>query len=1059
MWTLAHPEATDCQVAGNGTSCDDADPCTTGETCQAGTCSVATATTITCDAALACGCPSQKRAVLIAGATGPLSADDASLKARLETLGYGVWPVRDRDAQAMHLANKNLVVIAESTLSANLSPALASVAVPFIVAEPGYFRTLGMTDASFDTHWGAADAAAIHITDSQHPLSAGLSGQVALRATSGKMVWGQPAPTALHIASLPDQPSRAAIFAYHAGASMVVGVAPARRVGFFAGAGVPADMNENAWALFDAAVTWAASTAPSALLVTGAQSPAGDSALRSRIATLGYDVQEVAAATLVPAHAKPHRIGVVSETVASGHVNTKLRDAALPLMVMEPAIYDDMGMTGPAWNIDQGAVELVAGQRELTVSGTGHPLAAGLSGTVTVSSTAAKFVWGVPGSAALPIAHIPQTPQHAAIFAYRAKVQMAVGIAPARRLGFFAGDTAPLSLNDNGWKLFDASIRWLAMPEKEAAFVVADAQNLNASDAALKARLIALDYEVRVHSGPNVVAADVASAQVVVISESVLSSTVSTRLSAISVPLVSLEPALFDELGMTGGTWQQDQGDAQNQTTLVVSDSAQPLAAGLSGTTTITTAPAKFVWGAPSSAALRVAHVAGQPNQTLIFGYQAGAQMVVGAAPARRVGWFAGDNTAGSFNDSGWLLFDAAIRWATSAPGACEGASDGTTCEDGNACTVADRCVSGRCEAGDPRVCDDANACTQNTCSPVAGCLVNRDALEGATCDDGSACTTNDVCQAGACKGTPGASVCALVPHVACVEPVSGGLRAHLGYINPANETIAVAPGSQGNKLSSTPLDGALPASFPPGISEVAFTVAFPGSSLSWTLGEATVVASAASPACCAGVPPTAHSSPVENAVFRDGWEDCHPSGSWRDRSGNESSFAQDDGMTAPLAGWAACTGTSGRVQSFKQPTASSVRSSWFNLIPITTGQTYCLSAWINWMGGPRPFVNLHRFDALMSPKGGIHPMMGAAGSDGLNGQTTTISADSGFRRYHKTFTAPADTAFIQIEHGTSTSASKPGAPLTYFDDVLLVEGACALLRVVSVGTFVRSNR
>lgn len=60
-------------------------------------------------------------------------------------------------------------------------------------------------------------------------------------------------------------------------------------------------------------------------------------------------------------------------------------------------------------------------------------------------------------------------------------------------------------------------------------------------------------------------------------------------------------------------------------------------------------------------------------------------------------------------------------------------------CDDGESCTVGDRCEEGRC-VGEPR-CDDGNACTFDVCA-AGGCEHRPlDSL----CDDGSICT-QDVC-------------------------------------------------------------------------------------------------------------------------------------------------------------------------------------------------------------------------------------------------------------------------------------------------------------------------
>jgi len=77
-------------------------------------------------------------------------------------------------------------------------------------------------------------------------------------------------------------------------------------------------------------------------------------------------------------------------------------------------------------------------------------------------------------------------------------------------------------------------------------------------------------------------------------------------------------------------------------------------------------------------------------------------------------------------------------------------ALDGTTCDDGNACTENDVCAAGIC-LGDIRECLDNNVCTDNACEPATGCKFTPNTL---TCDDGNGCTQNDVCVDGACVGT-----------------------------------------------------------------------------------------------------------------------------------------------------------------------------------------------------------------------------------------------------------------------------------------------------------------
>ena len=47
-------------------------------------------------------------------------------------------------------------------------------------------------------------------------------------------------------------------------------------------------------------------------------------------------------------------------------------------------------------------------------------------------------------------------------------------------------------------------------------------------------------------------------------------------------------------------------------------------------------------------------------------------------------------------------------------------------CDDGNACTVGERCVDGRC-LGDRRDCDDGDPCSEDACAPDIGCVYHLD--------------------------------------------------------------------------------------------------------------------------------------------------------------------------------------------------------------------------------------------------------------------------------------------------------------------------------------------
>jgi hypothetical protein len=93
------------------------------------------------------------------------------------------------------------------------------------------------------------------------------------------------------------------------------------------------------------------------------------------------------------------------------------------------------------------------------------------------------------------------------------------------------------------------------------------------------------------------------------------------------------------------------------------------------------------------------------------------------------------------------------------SPGGCDPATgkcgttalaNGTSCDDGNPCTLGDLCLKGLC-TGTPVICDDANICTDDLCDVGGNCNFQPNS---AGCDDGKQCTQVDVCINGLCEGT-----------------------------------------------------------------------------------------------------------------------------------------------------------------------------------------------------------------------------------------------------------------------------------------------------------------
>src|SRR5262249_57230732 len=80
--------------------------------------------------------------------------------------------------------------------------------------------------------------------------------------------------------------------------------------------------------------------------------------------------------------------------------------------------------------------------------------------------------------------------------------------------------------------------------------------------------------------------------------------------------------------------------------------------------------------------------------------------------------------------------------------------ANGTSCDDGNACTRTDTCQAGICTGSNAVTCLALDQChTAGACNPANGTCSNPNKADGTACNDGNACTQGDVCQAGNCQG------------------------------------------------------------------------------------------------------------------------------------------------------------------------------------------------------------------------------------------------------------------------------------------------------------------
>jgi len=197
-----------------------------------------------------------------------------------------------------------------------------------------------------------------------------------------------------------------------------------------------------------------------------------------------------------------------------------------------------------------------------------------------------------------------------------------------------------------------------------ALFVVADAASLNAAETNIDSLLTEMGFTVTLIGQAEVTDGATAGTSLVLISATVSSGTIATNipgLPTLAVPVINWEPFLYDFLGHS-----ELDGGEYNTTEIQIVGEGHQMAAGLTnGVVTISTVEKAVSYGAPIGNIEVIAVNAADNGQAVIFGYDEGAEMFSGYAPARRVGTFLLNDVADtSMTAEGWALFIASVKWA-----------------------------------------------------------------------------------------------------------------------------------------------------------------------------------------------------------------------------------------------------------------------------------------------------------------------------------------------------------------------------------------------------------
>jgi hypothetical protein len=406
-----------------------------------------------------------------------LGSPENAIKGRLVAAGYEVVVKTGSAVSTSDANNKALIVVTESAGNGQVGTKFNATRVPVIAMNLGLMRDMTLTGDTYQDDKGLAqNQADLEIVAPEHALAAGFRGRVTVTTKPTELFWGRPAATAIKVATLAGSPDQAAIYAYTTGSLLapVAGQttleAPARRVGFFTGNEAAVFLSPQGISLLDMAIRWA--TQSEALVVVGSGVPAthkeGDDKLQARLIDLGYGVVVKTGAQVQAAHADSAELVLVTDSITAGDVANRLTDTKTPLLGLKAELWASLKMVGTGTS-EYGSVN----GTQVQIVTPSHALAAGLTGTIAVANSTGAIKWGKPAATAAKVATIVNQSTNVTIFGYPTGTAMVGLSAPGRRVGWFASADLPQKLTTDGWKLFDAAVRWGAEREPTLAGIYA----------------------------------------------------------------------------------------------------------------------------------------------------------------------------------------------------------------------------------------------------------------------------------------------------------------------------------------------------------------------------------------------------------------------------------------------------------------------------------------------------------------------------------------------------------------------------------------------------------
>lgn len=180
------------------------------------------------------------------------------------------------------------------------------------------------------------------IVSSSKPDFAVFSNQLRISDETFNTPFAYSLPSADNVLSLQHKKPRAVVFLYEKGDQLAGMKAPAKRAGAYTG---NTKLNDAGWQVLVKTASWAAGDGKDILFVAGDANPGeADATYIKKLKDAGFTVAISADENFDPNNAKNFDAIVISESVSTEHLHGKVEDLAVPVVVAEPHVYQQMGL-------------------------------------------------------------------------------------------------------------------------------------------------------------------------------------------------------------------------------------------------------------------------------------------------------------------------------------------------------------------------------------------------------------------------------------------------------------------------------------------------------------------------------------------------------------------------------------------------------------------------------------------------------------------------------------------------------------------------------------------